>query len=414
MRVDRGTAGWPVIALVGLAFAQQERGKNQCSVDDAFPIAGTAGFSNALSALRTNASTWNASTFAERHALRRLAQLPPDGLTSVVAAQTNLQLGVTRVPVFQEDASYGECPAAYVLGTRPVDLYAYNVGLAFRYGRVGAFYSSSITFGYLGELAYLRAYQTVGSMTVVPIMTLLVPLTGSWQTQLGASAYAQDFVAGAVVDLELADLRVGYTQSRGWYASAQDRGLGLFASVVARDGFQRVGQARAGLERAALPEDVADVIGRPSVFAQLLPLTEAIGPGGEQVDLTTGNLAQEGIAGLFDVRFAYALRPVTQVHHFAFGVHDRGWFTDADGATDLPSGELALHGGVSAGFVNLPTQYYYGLSGGTVLQARAELQLASQGGGARVALLWNDPEQTALYPFSVNTLAIVGQGSWAF
>lgn len=392
--------------------------KNQCSVDDAFPIAGTASFANALSALRTNAQTWSAASFAETHQLRRLAlaEPPDDGdVVGVAAAQANIQLGVTRVAVYQEDASYGECPADYVLGTRPVDLYAYNVGFAFRWKRIGAFYSSAVTLGYPGELAYLRAYQTFGALTVGPMLTAMVPLTGSWSTQVGTSAYAQDFVAGVVVDAEVGDLRAGYTQSRGWYASAQDRWIGLFGSVVARDNFSRIGQARAGLVRANVPDKVADVVGRPSVFAQVLPLTEAVVQGGvgaaaEQVDLTTGNLAQEGLGGMVDVRVAYAIRPVAQIHDLAVGLHDRAWYDILDGAT--PEGKF--HGYAEAGFVNLPPQYYYGLQGGTVFQARAELQYTDGPGTARFTAMFNDPEQTALYPFSVNTLAIRIQGGGSF
>jgi hypothetical protein len=408
-----------VIALpfaLAVAHAAEPRGKNQCSVDDAFPIAGTASFANALSALRTNAQTWSAAGFAEQHQLRRLAladrDVSDDEVLGFAAAQANIQMGVTRVAVFQEDATYGECPADYVLGSRPVDLYAYNVGLAFRWKRIGAFYSSAVTLGYLGELAYLRAYQTMGALTVGPMLTAMVPLTGSWSTQVGTSAYAQDFVAGVIVDAEVGDLRAGYTQSRGWYASGQDRWIGLFGSVVARDNFTRIGQARAGLQRAALPDKVADVAGRPSVFAQVLPLTEAVvdGDAATQIDLTTGNLAQEGIGGLVDVRFAYAIRPVAQIHDLAFAVHDRAWYDLLDGVT--PEGRW--HAYAEAGFVNLPPQYYYGLAGGTVVQARAELLYTQGSGSARVTAMFNDPEQTALYPFSVNTLAIRVQGSGAF
>lgn len=405
-----------MIALVAAAVAAP-LGKNQCTVDDAYPIAGTSSFANALSALRTNAQTWSAAAFAEQHQLRRLTladrdDAGDDGVIGFAAAQANLQPGVTRVAVYQEDATYGECPAAYVLGTRPVDLYAYNVGLAFRWKRVGAFYSSAVTLGYPAELAYIRAYQTFGALTVGPMLTAMVPLTGSWSTQVGTSAYAQDFVAGVIVDAEVGDLRAGYTQSRGWYASAQDRWVGFFGSVVARDRFTRLGQARAGLLRAALPDAVASKVGRPSVFAQVLPLTEALvdGDASTQIDLTTGNLAQEGIGGFVDVRVAYAVRPSAQVHDLALAIHDPGWYDLLDGVE--PQGKLHLY--AEAGFVNLPTQYYYGLSGGTVPQGRAELVYADGGGSVRVTAMVNDPEQTALYPFSVNTLALRVQGSGAF
>lgn len=399
-----------ITAWVATASAQFfSSPKNQCSVDDAFPIAGTSGFDNALLALRTNAATYSASSFAEKHALRSIALGERGTDVGVVQMEANLHWGVTRVPVYQEDATYGECPAEYVLGTRPVDMYAYNLGLAFRWHRVGAFYASSVTLGYPAELAYLRMYQTMGSLVTVPFMSVAVPLTGSFQTQTGASAYAQDFVAGVLVDLEVADLRAGYTQSRGWYLSGQDRYVGAFGSLVLRDGFTLVGQARGGLERTPLPEAVEKVVGRPSIFARSLPLTEPTDtpdtPDDQrtQLSLLTGHVAEEGLFRRVDVRFSYAFAPVVQVNDAAVAVHDPEWYVAGDGGT--PSARIHWYG--EAGIVGVPPQYYYGLPGATLIQARAVVQgqLGEEGTGV-VTLMFNDPEQVALYPFARNSLAV--------
>lgn len=411
------------LLLTLLAFADDslfDNPKNQCSVDDSFPIAGTAGARNTLTALRTNAQTYSASAFAERHALRRIA-LSEAEQEGVAVAEFNASLGVARVPVYQDDALYGECPAEYVLGTRPVDVYAYNFGIAWRKGRIGAFYASSITLGYPGELAYLRAYQTFGSVVMLPALAPLVPLTGSFQKSTGASSYAQDFVAGVMVDAGLAHVRAGYTQSRGWYLSANDKVLGLFGSVVLRDGFSVVGQFRGGLERVKLPAAVEEKIGRPSAFARLLPLTEAIAVRdaagevtgkGQQVDLFTGHLEQEGIAGVLDLRGAYAVKPVARLHEASVALHARDFYALED-ATAAPVSQSVLKPYVELGVVNVPDQYYLGLEGGMHVHLRGELlvQLPSREGAQAVSVmaLFNDPEQVALYPFSLNRLSLRAQ-----
>lgn len=397
--------------LAAAASAQVFDGaKNQCTVDDAFPIAGTSGFANALTALRTNAATYSASNFEEKHALRAIALGERGTNIGIVQLEANINWGVTRVPVFQEDSLYGECPAQYVLGTRPVDMYAYNLGLAFRYGRVGAFYASSVTLGYPAELAYLRAQQALGSLFTVPFMSVFVPLTGSFQTQVGSSAYAQDFVAGVIVDAEVGDLRAGYTQSRGWYFSGQDRYVGAFGSIVLRDGIQLVGQARAGLERTPLPEPVEKVVGRPSVFGRSLPLTEPADQADtpevdeQQLSLLTGHIAEEGLFRVLDVRFAYAIKPVAQVNDVSLSLHDPEWYVAGDGG--IASNGTHWYG--EAGIVNVPPQYYYGLPGGTLIQARAVVQgtFGEKNGSGSVTFMFNDPEQVALYPFARNNLAI--------
>lgn len=230
---------------------------------------------------------------------------------------------------------------------------------------------------------------------------------GSMQTASGASAYAQDAIVGAIVDAEVADLRAGYTRSRGWYASVQDHYIGLFGSIVLRDGFHLVGQFRGGAERLKVSERVQEKVGATSAFARLLPLTEAgeLDPSAEQVDLLTGHLEQEGIAGVLDIRAAYAVKPVAQIHEASIAFHDADYYTYEDGGESSSN----RHFYVEAGFVRLPPLYYYGVEGGTKLHLRGEIVLTPpvQDGKvqASMGLLFNDPEQTALYPFAVDAVS---------
>lgn len=402
----------PLLAALLAPAQAQQASFNQCSNDDAFPIMGSAGFENTLAALRTNAATYSAAAFVENKGLRRIANSDED-LVVVGEFAANLTFGVSRVPVFQEDAAYGGCPVDYILATRPIDLQAYNMGLAFRKGRFGAFYAASVTFGYPGEVAGLRPIQAFGGTMVAPFVLPLLPVMGSFAMQTGASAYAQDFVLGAIVDAEVADIRAGYTQSRGWYASALQPHSGFFGSLVLRDGLSAVGQLRTGLERVPMPAELETKIGRPSLFARVLPLTDAIPvrnnagePTGEseQQNLVSGHAELEGIAEVIDVRAAYAVQPVADLREASVAFHARNFYALGDATGEVP-GQLY----VEAGFVRLPDQWYYGLEGGTFVQFRAQYGVPfgdpEEGGGSIAGgVQFNDPEQTALYPFARNAL----------
>lgn len=409
-----------MIALLLAAAAHAQADRNQCSTDDAFPLAGTAGFDNALEALRTNAATYSAASFLERTGLRRIALSDEKKVGSAQFA-TNWTFGVTRVPVWQEDVTYGECPDEFLLVSRPLDLHAYNLGFAFRVGPVGAFYTASMTAGYMSDIAYFRPFQALGVAVVSPWVLAAAPLAGSLQTQVGASAYAQDFVAGVIVDAGVASLRGGYTQSRGWYLSGQDALVGaLFGTIVLRDGLSFVGQARAGVEQLPLPEGIGERVGRPSAFLRVLPLTEqqtdpAVGEvGPRQLDLTTGHLEQHDLMGLVDLRFGYAIRPTPAVYNVSVAVHDPSFWRSAE------EGSTGIHGYLEAGMVQVPDQFYYGVEGGPKLHLRGQISggtsaiAPEKGGSFSLVLLYNDPEQTALYPFAVDALTISTELKGAF
>lgn len=388
----------------------------QCTTDDALPIAGSAGFANALDALRTNAQTYSASSFLERTGLRQVAL---SDAPSVLTAQMdmNLAFGAARVPVYQDDAGYDGCPAAYRLGERPVDLHAYNLAIAGRKGRFGAFYSASMTMGYLADSIVLRPAQAAGTFVLAPMLLTTAPVLGSWQTQQGASAFALDWVGGVVIDAELASIRGGYTRSRGFYLSAQDAKVGaLFGTVVLRDGLRAVGQLRGGVERLPLPAQV-EAIGRPSAFVRVLPLTDLVDPRDAvaevpAVNLTTGHLEQHDIGSMVDVAFGYAVRPSPQVYNLSIAVHDAAFWDLGDGGSGTGIGQDRLRFRAEAGFVDILPQSYYGVEGGLAPHLRIEVASGMPAGfsgkGSRVAAtaLYNDPEQTALFPYAVNTLSL--------
>ena len=389
-----------LLLLAGAAQAEVldlDKDIYQCTPDDMAPIWGSAGYSNALEAFRTNATTWSSTRFAEEKLLSHTEALDgEDG--GVFAWQFDLSYNVARLPVYSKDAG-AECPWEYRISERVIDMQAHNLGVAFRVGRVGAFYASSVTFGAPAQDPFSRGMLwSMGApiYAFVPLMT--APLTGSFQNQIGASAYAQEYILGLSADLDVADLNVGYTRSRGLYASAFEKRLGLYGTLVLRDRLSTIGQAEAGLRRLT----IADGAGATSLFGRALPLTESVDtdaaddqPGVIQ-QLLTGNVVQEGIGGYVDLDVAYAVSPEPLLHKALIAVHSVNF---------LENGGLRLQGGM----VTLPRMAWYGVDGGRFPSVRADGDFRLLDGDADVlvnaSLLYNDAEQLALYPFAENAIS---------
>lgn len=434
--------------LTGPAHAQSVA---DCLNDDSYPLAGTSGYANGLDALRINAATYNATAFAERSIFptaiaameqdRRDARMRADGQVTAdeqaaieqgadaggfgtegmlgatkkgpfagwdpggaVVYEANQTYGVTRVPVWQYSA---DCPAEYRVADRPMDLTSANLGAAGRYGRIGFFFSSSIVYGNLAEPGQGQRIALGVMMPVVATYALATtPFSGQAQVIQGSTSWATDFIGGVSADLELVEVRAGYTASDGWYLSAGEQRIGLFGNTVARDGFSRFDQFAAGARQVKWGGLSDKGVGRSTLFARQVPMGEAeVDQAGERVTvadrLLTGHVRQDDIAGMVDVAFGYAFEPTARVHDLEVGVHRRGWYDPVAGAA---------YWRVAAGMVQLPTQHYYGLDGGTFVSARGEVLAPLRVGGRDAmrlsfALMLNDEEQLAVFPFAYNAVS---------
>lgn len=436
------------LLLVPAALAQSA---TECLNDYSYPLAGTSGYANGLDALRINAATYSATAFAERtifptaiaamkqdaddaEALEdgELSEEERDAMTAAsresglgtqgalgatqrgpfkgwdpggaLVYEVNQTYGVTRVPVWQVGA---DCPDEYRIADRPMDLTSANVGAAGRYGRVGFFFSSAIVYGNLGES---RQQTRIGLSVLMPMIATTAlattPLTGSAQVIQGSTAWATDFIGGVSADLELVEVRAGYTASDGWYLSAGEQRVGLFGNTVAQDGFTRFDQFAAGAQRVKWGGASDKGVGRSTLFARQVPTGEAeqVDEDGEQrtvVDrLLTGHVRQEDIAGIVDVAFAYAFKPTASVHDAELGLHSRG-FHDPQ--------QPGAYWRVAAGTVILPAQHYYGLDGGTFVSVRGDMVMPMALGGRDAyrfafSFMFNDEEQLAVFPFAENAL----------
>ena len=318
--------------LVAAAFAQ-----NDCLSSNAYPVAGTTGYRNAVTALRTNAVTYAATSFAEREVFPiRNAMRDPNAPKAVLVYEFNNLFNAAKTPMMSFDE---DCPVDRRFATHPVDLIGANLGGVFRYKRVGAYYAAGFTVGAPSSRDKFQRYA--GAIAGYPAASapplLFAPLLGNQMVLSGDSAMAIDSLGGIVVDAEIAELRAGWTATSGLHVSAADPRFGLYGNAILNDGLSEVGQFEAGARRFEPGKAIGDKVGRTSLFGRGLPLTEASERDGQRFapeQLLTGHLVQDSIAGVLDVAAAYALAPTPQLFEGRIGVHSKGFH-------DISAGDFA-------------------------------------------------------------------------
>jgi len=381
--------------LLTVALAQ-----NDCLSSDALPVAGTTGYRNALTALRTNAVTYAATAFAEREVfpLRKEARDEEEDHLVMVYEFNNL-FTATRTPMvsFRED-----CPVDRRFASHPVDLIGANLGLMFRYKRVGGYYAAGFTLGAPSSRDTFQRYA--GALAGYPMASvgplMVAPLLGNRMALTGNSAMAIDSLGGVVIDAEVAEVRVGWTATSGLHLSAADPLFGLYANTVLGDRLTEVTQFELGARRFDPGKKVSDTAGHTSLFGRGLPLTEPEEEEGERLSperLLTGHLVQDSIGGIVDLAGAYALAPTPQLFEGRVGLHSRGYHDRTQGTGGAFRTDYLIQGGV----VQLPDQWYYGVEGGRHPQVRAEFQGTFDTLQVHATAMINDPEVLALFPFAV-------------
>jgi hypothetical protein len=398
--------GW----LLGFSLsAGASGGVKTCEFN--YPIAGSAGFANAQEARRTNAATYGAARMADAF----LAERPGTGGGAFTAHAT---FNAARVPTLCGDG-YGPVEGENRVYLEPMDLYAENAILQVGTPWVGAYYSVSVSYSLVG----LR-YAGVPSLLFNFYPMFAAPVIGVWQRGDGVSSYSLDYVAGAYADFKVVGFRGGYAGTRGAYLSVEERFAGLFGSTVLQPGgrlgfnYLRLGAQRVSLASLGLDE-VAERVGMTTLSYRDLPWAEDRSASGAVQDterLRTTHLEQQSIGRWVDVSLALASAPRTSLYEAAVAVHTPGYhpWRTAD-PTDAERINLRDEAGflVRAGIIELPPRYDLGVEPAALVQLRAELLMAkSQPGGhsrASFALLFNDPEQLALYPFARNTLTLMVQ-----
>lgn len=418
------------LAWAGLMGDAQAGRLNSCEFN--YPIAGSAGFSNAQQGRQTNRNTYSAANFAER----ALVDGSPAGQWVM---EWNATLNAARVPTLCGDSNVLEHARKDRLYEDSLDLYASNLAISFEAKSFGAFYSASVTQSVMG----LR-YAVLPTMLIQLYPLVSAPFVGIWQRGDGVSSYSLDWIGGAHVDTQWFGARVGYAGIGGAYASFDERTIGFFGSTALpfgahispwtflKSGIDRFDPARFGATR------VAQTIGMTSIFVRDLPYgqeldslldpeagstaRQAISTGSDpmivdpmpvaslgerlgdlaNVRLRTLHLEQKSIKGMVDVELSYALAPKVQVFDGMLAVHSpdyhQGRLIDRAEDREEEAGFM-----FKAGAVQLPAQYSLGVEGGTYFSARAEYRTPTQ---FTFMALFNDPEQLALYPFATNAVSL--------
>lgn len=411
---------------MGLSFDAQAGRLNSCEFN--YPIAGSAGFTNAQKGRKTNRNTYSAANFAER-------ALVDDAPTAQWVLEWNATLNAARVPTLCGDSDVAEHNRKERVYEDSLDLYASNMAFSFESKSFGAFYSASVTQSVMG----LR-YAVLPTMILQLYPLFSAPFVGIWQRGDGVSSYSLDWIGGAHVDTEWFGARVGYAGIGGAYGSFDERTIGLFGSTALpfgerispwtflKAGVDRFDPARFGATK------VSNTIGLTSLFVRDLPYGQEldslleeeeaattarmmistipdpmpIASIGERlsdladVRLRTLHFQQSNIKGIVDVELSYALAPKVQVFDGMLAVHSPNYqpsrlLEEAESRNDEPGFLLKV------GAVQLPAQYTLGVEGGTYLAARAEYRTPTQ---FTFMMLLNDPEQLALYPFATNAVSL--------
>ncbi len=313
--------------------------------------------------------------------------------------------GVTRMPTWSVG---GDCPDDLRFQTRPVDLMSANLGVAARFGPIGAYYASGIVYGNVSEPTNR---QRIPLGIIMPLGAsyglMFAGLAGSRSVVFGSTALAVDSIAGVELLTDPVDVRAGWAFSSGLHVSATEKTVGFFGNAVLRQGLSDVSQFSAGAGRVKWGE-ASKVIGKTSAFARGLPIAEVVDVATGQTtttDLLTGHLQQEDIGRWVDLAAALAFSPERQLNEARVGVHSPGFHDAGERAGLRGKGALwRVHGGVT----QIPTQWAYDVAGGTYAHVRADLaapfSLGDGGGVLRLGLMMNDPEQLALFPFAVNAV----------
>ncbi len=141
-------------------------------------------------------------------------------------------------------------------------------------------------------------------------------------------------------------------------------------------------------------------VGRTSLFGRSVQLAaprslddldNAVSDSFNSIGLTTGHFEQRDIAGMFDVRFAYALAPEPFVHELRVGFHG----PEAGDPGSLIDNPLNLFR-ANLGLVELPALPFYGVEGGRTWSF--DVRIGSP--NVYIAVERNTPELLVIFPYA--------------
>lgn len=428
----------------GALFVSEDKQRLEWHCSDLSVVSGSVPYAVAVEARRSYARTYSAIQELEREVLPSLARQKDDG--NVLRIGMNALFNVTQIPTI----ACGE------LAAQKYDVGAYNLSAGIRKGRLALFYSASANYALVSEDFFHRTIKHSGGFILGHYYAFTAPLWGSrainaddlegnvftddWAFMSSGDGaiggVSLDYIAGASLDLEYAQLGAGYVGSQGLYIHADQPQTGLFFDTVTElramdtvrredvlrylktglsgfDWFQsentafldRVGATDADLSRFRVVTPSGAILSAEDTDAAALSELA-------QETLSMTALRQRNIQGILDVSARYQLRPTPQVYEGSVRLHTRDYHPDLIRKhAGRYAAEKATAAAVSLGLVNLPERTYFGVRGGPRPSASAEFigyidKNDVYGGHIKGWLRLNDPDTLLIFPYA--------QGAWEF
>ncbi len=383
------------------------------------PVAGSAGFANAQAARRTNVNTYGAAAIVEQ---ATASQAYSGDLASRFRSGEghfrltfNDTFGAARLLTLCDDRDPGDQQTVMGVDDRdrwlkkdrlyeqPLDLYATNVYVSGGAQAIGGFYSASVTQSVLGYRGAMVAGQVINLYPA-----FFAPAVGNWQRGDGVASYAVDWVAGGYLDLGAVAARVGTAGANGLFVTVDERAIGLFGTLSRGVGeaqadplaYLRAGLQGFSLRRFGAPR-LSEAIGQSSLFFRDMPV--GVDPSGdaELSRLRTLHLDQRAIAQQVEAALSYRVGQQSGLYDVHLGWHTPGFYgerSDLKGSVEAEDEGF----GIRVGMIDVAPRYSLGVQGGRYFSARAQLR----GEAITGMILFNDPEQLALFPFATNALSL--------
>lgn len=404
-------------AALGFSWAGEAMAQ-RCSGEGA-PVRGTVGYNLMFGAVNTNARVYGAASLLENHLLP-LLEVAPAAATYTVTATP----GVLELPV---------CTGA---GTEmaQVDVSAGAFGAGVKAGPVTFFLSGSSA---AHVIANNKANERAASPFLGAGFILGAPI-GFYQRQFTRDDFSLTFdaIIGATLQSEdVGSVTVAYVGSKGLYTNLSQKHVDAFLGLVYRQATDTVKQGVEEKSQSLLDDipylrsgfstldwlvgDAVETVGSTSLYARRLRY-EGIAPTSVGRDdlaevetaatnLGTAHLEQYQLAEFIDLRLAGAWEPEPFLHEASLGVAlgaalPEHILVERLTQDQIDAGEFFFGLRASAGVVQMPDTWYYGVEGGYRFRFAVDISMGGfEDGSYRLFFLsfgMNRAETLALFPYA--------------
>lgn len=375
-------------------------------------VTGTVGYSTLQGAITTNALAFGAASLVERKLLPTTAKFP-----FVFHYDILNTYSAVRAPLCDEKTGAVKMSA--------VDLTSTAIGVAGRFGIVTLFLAGSGTLTAAGGKANERIGLLGGGLVGV-FLAPAAPFKNRWDTNTGAVLTA-DLIVGADANVpHVGRVAAGYVASRGLYTNVSQQTVRVFGTAVLRSQLEDSPYLRAGISRLDwLFGSAEKTIGfiSPYVRQTRLPASARastpkdqlldVGRDAKSQALRTLHLDRLGARDPFDLRASYAIAPTPQLYEISASLHTAGFLPEEYLLTSEAETSGGYEARLTAGAINLPDLYFYGVAGGWKPRVQLDLMAAgatgtSAGTMQRFFLTFglNASDTLAVFPFAYNAFQV--------